>query len=93
MVSARFFLDTYFVYQGWKYTEDFSPFGEDNEGEAMEYGFPSWWTANIKVGFELGKYVDFMLAVKNIFNQFYKPYAAGVSSAGRNFIITARFTL
>ncbi len=91
--KSRFFLDTYFVYQGWKYTEDFSPFGEDNDGEAMEYGFPSWWTANIKVGFELGKYVDFMLAVENLFDQFYKPYAAGVSSAGRNFILTARFTL
>jgi hemoglobin/transferrin/lactoferrin receptor protein len=91
--KSRFFLDTYFVYQGWKYTEDFSPFGEDNEGEAMVYGFPSWWTANIKVGFELSKYVDFMLAVENLFDQFYKPYAAGVSSVGRNFILTARFTL
>jgi len=91
--KSRFFMDTYFVYQGWKHTEDFSPFGEDNDGEAMEYGFPSWWTANIKVGFELGKYVDLMLAVENLFDQFYKPYAAGVSSAGRNFIITARFTL
>ncbi len=91
--KSSFFLDTYFIYQGWKHAEDFSPFGEDNEGEAMEYGFPSWWTANIKVGFELGKYVDFMLAVENLFDQFYKPFAAGVSSAGRNFILTARFTL
>jgi len=91
--TSRFFLDTYFIYQGWKHIEDFSPFGEDNDGEAMEYGIPSWWTANIKVGFELGKYIDLMLAVENLFDQFYKPYAAGVSSAGRNFILTARFTL
>ena len=91
--TSRFFLDTYFVYQGWKYTEDFSPFGEDNEGEAMEYGFPSWWTANIKLGFNTGKHFDFMLAIENLFDQFYKPYAAGVSSPGRNFILTARFTL
>ncbi len=90
---SRFFLDTYLVYQGWKHTEDFSPFGEDNEGEAMEYGFPSWWTANIKVGFEVGRYIDFMLAVENLFDQFYKPYAGGVSGAGRNFILTARFTI
>ncbi len=91
--TSRFFLDTYFVYQGWKHTEDFSPFGEDNEGEAMEYGFPSWWTANIKLGFNTGKHFDFMLAIENLFDQFYKPYAAGVSSPGRNFILTARFTL
>jgi len=91
--KGRFFLDTYFVYQGWKHTEDFSPFGEDNEGEAMEYGYPSWWTANIKAGFEAGKYCEFMIAVENLFDQFYKPYASGVSSPGRNFILTARFTL
>lgn len=91
--KSRFFIDTYFMYQGWKLTEDFSPYGEDNEGEAMEYGFPSWWTANIKVGFEAGKYFDFMLAVENLFDQFYKPYAAGVSAPGRNFMVTARFTI
>jgi len=89
----RFFAETYFAYQGWKHTEDFSPFGEDNEGEAMENGFPSWWTANIKVGFGAGKYMNFMLALENLFDQFYKPYAGGVSAPGRNFIVTARFTL
>jgi len=91
--KSRFFLDTYFVYQGWKHTEDFSPFGEDNEGEAMEYGFPSWWTANIKVGFGAWKYLDFVLAIENLLDQFYKPYASGISAPGRNFIVTARFSL
>ena len=91
--NNRFFLDTYFVYQGWKHTEDFSPFGEDNEGEAMEYGFPSWWTANIKAGIEVFKFCEIMMAVENLFNQFYKPYASGVSSPGRNFILTARFRM
>jgi hemoglobin/transferrin/lactoferrin receptor protein len=91
--NKRFFANTYFVYQGWKHTADFSPFGEDNEGEAMEDGFPSWWTANLKVGYRAGLYVDLMLAVENLLDQFYKPYASGVSAPGRNFIISARFTL
>jgi hemoglobin/transferrin/lactoferrin receptor protein len=91
--KSRFFLDTYFIYQGWKYTEDFSPFGEDNAEEAMELGFPSWWTANMKVGFHAGQYLDFMIAVENIFDRFHKPYASGVSGPGRNFILTARFKL
>ena len=73
--------------------EDFSPFGEDNEEEAMEYGFPSWWTANIKGGVEVFKFCEIMMAVENLFNQFYKPYASGVSSPGRNFILTARFKM
>jgi hemoglobin/transferrin/lactoferrin receptor protein len=89
----RFFLDTYFIYQGWKYAEDFSPYGEDNEGEAMEFGFPSWWTANIKMGLKTGQFLEFMFAVENILDQFYKPYASGISGPGRNFILTARFSL
>jgi hemoglobin/transferrin/lactoferrin receptor protein len=91
--KSRFFIDTYLVYQGWKDIEDFSPYGEDNEGEAMEYGFPSWWTFNMKAGFEVLNYFDLLVAVENIFDQFYKPYASGISAPGRNFILTARFTI
>ncbi|MDF1573898.1 MAG: TonB-dependent receptor [Bacteroidales bacterium] len=88
-----FFLDAYVLYQGWKYAQDFSPFGEDNEGEAMEDGFPSWWTANLRFGFEAGRYTDILLSAENLLDRFYKPYASGVSAPGRNFILTARFTL
>jgi hemoglobin/transferrin/lactoferrin receptor protein len=91
--KSNFFFDTYFVYQGWKTTGDFSPYGEDNESEAMRYGFPAWWTANIKAGFQAGSHLNFILAIENLFDQFYKPYASGVSGPGRNFIMTARFTL
>ncbi len=91
--KSRFFIDTYLVYQGWKDIEDFSPYGEDNEGEAMEHGFPSWWTLNMKAGFEVLEYFDLMVAVENILDQFYKPYASGISAPGRNFIFTARFTI
>ena len=91
--KSRFFIDTYLVYQGWKDIEDFSPYGEDNEGEAMEYGFPSWWTLNMKAGFEVLENFDLMVAVENILDQFYKPYASGISAPGRNFIFTARFTI
>jgi hemoglobin/transferrin/lactoferrin receptor protein len=91
--NKNFFLDTYFVYQGWKHREDFSPFGEDNDAESMEYGYPSWWTANIKLGFGVTKFMEFLIAVENLFDQFYKPYASGVSAPGRNLILTARFSL
>ena len=91
--KSRFYVNTYVVYQGWKHLEDFSPYGEDNQEEAMAYGYPSWWTANIKAGFQVGQYLDFMLAVENIFDQFYRPYASGISAPGRNFLLTARFTL
>jgi hemoglobin/transferrin/lactoferrin receptor protein len=89
----HFFVEAYAVYNGWKEIEDFSPYGEDNEGEAMQDGFPSWWTANLKGGFRVGERFDFLLAIENLLDQFYKPYASGISAPGRNFILTARFTL
>ncbi len=73
--------------------EDFSPYGEDNEGEAMENGFPSWWTLNLKTGVSLGQKFDLMIAMENILDTFYKPYASGISAPGRNLILTARFTI
>jgi hemoglobin/transferrin/lactoferrin receptor protein len=88
-----FFFEAFAMYNGWKNREDFSPYGEDNEGEAMEYGFPSWWTLNLKAGVQVGRMVDVMVAVDNIFDQFYKPYASGVSAPGRNFILTARISI
>jgi hemoglobin/transferrin/lactoferrin receptor protein len=89
----RFFIEAWTIYQGWKHMEDFSPYGEDNEGEAMEEGFPAWWTANLKAGLTVGEHVDFILAIENILDQFYKPYASGISAPGRNFILTARVNL
>jgi hemoglobin/transferrin/lactoferrin receptor protein len=89
----RFFFDIYAVYQGWKYAEDFSPYGEDNDGEAMEYGFPSWWTLNLKAGFNLAQHFTLMMAMENLFDEYYKPHAAGISAAGRNFIIKATINI
>jgi outer membrane receptor protein involved in Fe transport len=45
------------------------------------------------VGFDTFRYLDIMLAVENLFDRFYKPYAAGVSAPGINFVVSARFTL
>jgi len=89
----RFFFNMYAIYQGWKHADDFSPYGEDNDGEAMEYGYPSWWTFNLKTGFSLGQHFDLMLAVENLLDEFYKPHASGVSAAGRNIILSARFSI
>ncbi len=89
----RFFLDFYAIYQGWKDAKDFSPYGEDNDGEAMEYGYPSWWTLNLKAGYQLGEKIDIILAVENLMDRFYKPWASGISAPGRNVLLAARFSL
>jgi hemoglobin/transferrin/lactoferrin receptor protein len=86
----KFRFESYVNYNGWKFAEEFSPYGEDNESEALLYGYPSWWTFNINTTYRLTTYLDLQLALENIFDQFYKPFASGVSAPGRNIVLTLR---
>lgn len=86
----RFRFDSYVNYNGWKFAESFSPYGEDNDGEATRFGFPAWWTLNFSASYEINDFLTAQLALQNILDQFYKPYASGVSAAGRNIVFTLR---
>jgi hemoglobin/transferrin/lactoferrin receptor protein len=86
----KFRFETYVYYNGWKIIEDFSPYGEDNQGEATLFGYPSWWTMNMNTSYRINDFLLAQFAIENILDQFYKPYASGVSAPGRNFIVTLR---
>lgn len=86
----KLMFDSYVYYNGWKFNEDFSPYGEDNEDEATAFGYPSWWTLNMRVSYKINDYLAAQFAIDNILDQFYKPFASGVSAPGRNFIFTLR---
>ena len=77
-----------FVYHAWKRIEDFSLYGEDNEAEATELGFPPWYIVNFKLSYEFFENGRINFAANNIFDQYYKVFASGVSSSGRNFMIS-----
>jgi hemoglobin/transferrin/lactoferrin receptor protein len=79
-----------FDYSGWKRSEDMSPFGEDNEDEATEFGFPGWYTINLKSTYQFTTGISLQLAIENIMNTFYKPYASGVAAPGINVLSTLR---
>ena len=80
----------YAKYQGWKWISDYSPFGEDNEDKATKNGTPAWQTYNIRMEMKLSKSFSFQAALENLLDVHYRPFASGVSGAGRNFIITLR---
>jgi hemoglobin/transferrin/lactoferrin receptor protein len=84
----KFMFDSYIYYNGWKFADTFSPYGEDNEGEATMFGFPAWWTLNMGTSYKINDYLTARFSIENILDQFYKPYASGVSAPGRNFIFT-----
>lgn len=80
----------YVKYQGWKSISEYSPFGEDNENSATIDGTPSWQTFNIRAEMKIGKSFSLQAALENVLDVHYRPFASGVSGAGRNFIITFR---
>jgi hemoglobin/transferrin/lactoferrin receptor protein len=69
----KFRFESYVYYNGWKIIEDFSPYGEDNEGEATLFGYPSWWTLNINTSYRINDLLSAQFAIENILDQFYKP--------------------
>ena len=62
----------------------------DENGEIYS---PSWYTLNFKGLYRLSDVLDVSGGIENLTDQRYRPYASGVSGAGRNFILalTAHF--
>ncbi|MCH8904297.1 MAG: TonB-dependent receptor [Bacteroidetes bacterium] len=77
-------------YNGWKRIADYSPFGEDRPEQATIHGTPSWYTLNVRAGYQVNKMIRFQIALENIFDQHYKSFASGISAPGRNLIIALR---
>mgnify|MGYP000291856102 CR=1 FL=1 len=86
-------LAVYVKYQGEKKIEEYSPFGEDNEDKATIGGTPAWQTFNIRAQMKLSKSVSIQAALENMLDVHYRPFASGLSGAGRNFIFTLRATI
>ncbi len=82
--------EVFSIYNGWKKLKDYSPSGEDNLQYATPDGTPSWWTMNVRSGYQFNKNVTLQLAVENILDKNYRNFASGISSAGRNFVLTLR---
>ena len=79
-----------FSYRQCNRCKDYAHLGEDNEDEATRFGYPSWWTLNFAANYELNSMLSLNFAIENVLDQFYKPFASGVSAPGRNFSITLR---
>lgn len=89
----KFNADFYARYNGWKHIADYSPSGEDNESYATEDGMPSWYTLNLKAGYQINRYIGLQAGVENILDVHYRNFASGISAPGRNIFVTLRATL
>ena len=83
-------VEVYSLYNGWKKLKDFSPSGEDNLQYATPEGMPAWATLNIKAAYGFNKHLQLQAGIENILDQNYRNFASGISSVGRNFMLTLR---
>jgi hemoglobin/transferrin/lactoferrin receptor protein len=91
--QKRFSGEVYALYNGWKHLANYSPSGEDNLVYATAQGMPSWYTLNVRAGYKFNANMGIQLALENIMDQNYRTFASGISSPGRNFVITLRGNL
>lgn len=80
----------YLNYNGWKRIADYSPSGEDNQTYATQYGMPAWYTVNLKLSYQLNRFLNVEAGCENILDQNYRKFASGINSPGRNFIVALR---
>ncbi|MBC6410498.1 MAG: TonB-dependent receptor [Ekhidna sp.] len=56
-------------------------------------GTPGWHTLNLKSDYRLTESINFNFGIENILDKHYRPYTAGISAPGRNFLIAVRASL
>jgi hemoglobin/transferrin/lactoferrin receptor protein len=96
--SAIIKTDLFAVYNGAKRYDDMPPseiskpymYATDDNGNPWS---PGWITLNFKISAKLLKWAMLNIGIENIFDQRYRPYASGIVSPGRNFIISLRISV
>ncbi|MDG1730814.1 MAG: TonB-dependent receptor [Algibacter sp.] len=54
---------------------------------------PSWYTLNFRTQYEINKSIAITASLENITDQRYKTYSSGIAAAGRNFILSLKYSL
>ncbi|RYF72145.1 MAG: TonB-dependent receptor [Cytophagaceae bacterium] len=91
--TARFQVEAFSLFSGWKRIADYNPEGEDNAQYATGDGVPGWATANVRGSVQLTRALTAQVAVENILDENYRTFASGISAPGRNLMITLRASL
>ena len=77
-------------FSGWKKLSDYNLIGEDNFAYATPLGMPSWYTLNVRLGYQFTTDINLQVACENILDQNYRMFASNISAPGRNFVVTLR---
>jgi hemoglobin/transferrin/lactoferrin receptor protein len=88
--NSKFRSELFSNFNGKKYLRNYSSSGEDNLQYTPATGMPSWYTINIRLAYDYGKYFTFQAGVDNIMDLQYRQFASGINSPGRNIFGTLR---
>jgi hemoglobin/transferrin/lactoferrin receptor protein len=91
-------LDLFSEYNG---KLDFDELAPSEQGKDYLYAldkngnpyFADWYTLNITGNYRFSEHWSATASVENITDQRYRTYSSGISSAGRNFIVSLRYSL
>ncbi|GAA3632453.1 TonB-dependent receptor [Flavivirga jejuensis] len=54
---------------------------------------PSWYTLNFRTQYQISNSTSLTASLENITDQRYKTYSSGIAAAGRNFILSLKYSL
>ena len=88
--TQKFNSELYTLLNSAKKLADYSTSGEDNLQYATSEGMPSWYTLNLKIGYQVSKNFTIQTGIENILDQNYRTFASGIQAPGRNIFGTLR---
>ena len=90
--KKKFRSELFSNFSAWKYMDEYSSSGEDNLQYATAKGMPSWYTINLRLGYEFPYGLTAQAGIDNMFDLQYRTFASGINASGRNLFMTVRFT-
>jgi hemoglobin/transferrin/lactoferrin receptor protein len=81
------------LFNGAKNAVDYSKSGEDNIDKSADpsNGFtPAWYIMNLRTSYDFSSKLTAQVALDNIFDTYYRVFASGIASPGRNLRLTLR---
>ncbi|MFD2563768.1 TonB-dependent receptor plug domain-containing protein [Aquimarina rubra] len=96
--NTKWMIDFSAIYNGQFDFEELAPSQQNNDflyalDENGNPYSPSWYILNIRSRYNFTKSLEATLTVENITDQRYRPYSSGISGAGRNFILSLKYSL
>lgn len=88
--KKKFRSELFSNFSGWKRIEEYSGSGEDNAQYAPAEGMPSWYTVNLRLGYEVSSMFTLQAGADNLFDLQYRTFASGINAPGRNLFAVVR---